>query len=371
MNFDLTEEQQVVRDLAAQLFGDLATTERVKAAEGGDGIDRDLWGALAGAGLLAVCLPEAVGGSEMGCVELCLVLEQQGRHVAPIPLAPTIATAMTLADHLGGLDDVRAMLAGVASGSVVLTAALAEVGDNDPLRPSTLAARSGDLVHIEGERVAVPSLPVADAVVVPVVLDEQPALALVRLDRPGVDVEVLSTTNHESQGRLALDVDIPSELLVTAPEALAQLYHRSLVSNCAIQLGVGAGAIDHVAAHVSTREQFGRPLAAFQAVSQRAADGYILNEALRATVLNAAWQIDSGSATARADVLAAAYWASEGTQRIVLTAQHLHGGIGADVDFPVHRHFLWGMQMATTLGTASSHLARLGRYVAEHGAATS
>ena len=377
MNFDLSEEQQIVAELATQVFGDLATPERVKEVESADGFDRALWGSLAEAGLLGLCLPESHGGSGMGLVELCLIAEQQGRNVAPVPLVPTVVSAMTIAEHLGDQQQAAAVLAGVADGSTVLTAALAEPGANDPLTPSVRATRSGNAVRIIGEKPAVPALPVAAAVLVPVLIDGDTALALVDTGLDGVGIEPLATTNHEPQGHLRLDVEIPAELVTItsdtpgasdgqgAPDALDDLYHRFLVANCAIQLGVGVGAIAHVAEHVSTREQFGRPLSNFQAVSQRAADGYIVNEALRSTVLNAAWQLANRSGgSAREDVLSAAYWASEGTQRVVLTAQHLHGGIGADVDYPVHRHFLWGMQLASTLGTASSHVARLGAHLA-------
>lgn len=365
MNFDLSEEQQVVAELATQVFGDLATPERVKEVESADGFDRALWSSLAEAGLLALCLPESQGGSGLGLVELCLIAEQQGRHVAPVPLVPTVVSALTLAEHFADQQQAAALLAGAADGSTVLTSALAEPGVNDPLTPSVRATRSGDTVHIVGDKPAVPALPVADAVIVPVLLDGGTGLAIVATDLAGVEIDTLDTTNHEPQGHLHLDVQIPNDLVTTAPDALDDLYHRFLVANCAIQLGVGEGAIAYVAEHVSTREQFGRPLSNFQAVSQRAADGYILNEALRSTVLNAAWQLaNRPTASARADVLSAAYWASEGTQEVILTAQHLHGGIGADVDYPVHRHFLWGMQLASTLGTASSQVARLGSHIA-------
>jgi alkylation response protein AidB-like acyl-CoA dehydrogenase len=136
-----------------------------------------------------------------------------------------------------------------------------------------------------------------------------------------------------------------------------------LVALCGVHLGVAEGSLALTAQHLGTRHQFGRPLSAFQAVGQRAADAYITTEALRVTTLNAAWRLAEGL-PARRDVLIAAYWASEGGQQITLAGQHLHGGIGADIDFPVHRHFLWSSQLANTLGTASSHLARLGELIA-------
>jgi alkylation response protein AidB-like acyl-CoA dehydrogenase len=145
-------------------------------------------------------------------------------------------------------------------------------------------------------------------------------------------------------------------------EQVRWLFERALTLGCATQLGVAQGALALTAEHVSQREQFGKPLSTFQAVTQRAADAYITTEALRVTTLNAAWRLSEGL-DARRDVLVAAYWASEGTQQVVTACQHLHGGIGADVDYPVHRYFLWGIQTATALGSASSHLARLGQLI--------
>jgi len=365
MNFDLSEEQQVIADLAAQLFGDLATTDRVKAAEHGDGIDRELWASIADAGLVALCLPEQVGGSGMGLVELALVAEQIGRTVAPVPFVPTVVAAMTLAEHGVATE----LLGRVATGEAVLTSALAESGANDPLSPSVVATRTDAGIRLVGEKPAVPVLPLADAVIVPAVLDGAPILALVDAGADGAEITPVSTTRREPQGQLTLDVEVPAEVVIDDAGALETLFLRSLAANSALQLGVGEGAVALAAEHVSNREQFGRPLSAFQAVSQRAADGYIFNEAIRSTVLNAAWQLQNQPGDqARADTLAAAYWSSEGTEQVVLTAQHLHGGVGADIDYPVHRYFLWGMQLATSLGTASSHLVRLGEQIAtRHG----
>ncbi len=364
MNFDLSEEQQVIADLAAQLFGDLATTERVKAAEQGDGIDRELWASIAEAGLLALSLPESAGGSGMGLVELCLVAQQIGRTVAPVPFTSTTVAAMTLAEHGVGTD----LLPGVADGSVILASALAETGANDPLAPSVIATRSGDgAVRLVGEKPAVPALPLATAVLVPAMLDGATILALVDLSTAtaGVEITPLKTTSRESQGHLTLDVDVPASHVIDDDAALEQLFLRSIAALSAVQLGVGEGSVAMAAEHVSNRQQFGRPLSAFQAVSQRAADAYIFNEAIRSTVYNAAWQLENEPGDkARADTLAAAYWSSEGTEKVVLAAQHLHGGVGADIEYPVHRYFQWGMQNATALGTATSHLVRLGDQLA-------
>src|SRR5688572_32353166 len=107
MDFSLTDEQQAVRDLAEQIFQGQVTVERVKEIEAGDGgIDTDLWRALGDAHLLGIALPEAVGGSGLGITEACLVLEQQGRVVGPVPYwAAIVCGAMPIAEH--GTDEQR------------------------------------------------------------------------------------------------------------------------------------------------------------------------------------------------------------------------------------------------------------------------
>jgi acyl-CoA dehydrogenase len=179
----------------------------------------------------------------------------------------------------------------------------------------------------------------------------------------------VKTTNHEPQAHIAFDCTIAlNDILghgtdIDNREALRSIFEHSLTALAAIQVGVAEGSLAYVSTHLSSRRQFGKPLAAFQATTQRAADGYITTEAMRVTALNAAWRLAEGF-DARRDVAVAAYWASEGAQQVVTASQHLHGGIGADVDYPVHRYFLWGIQLASVLGSASSHLARLGNLIA-------
>jgi 3-oxocholest-4-en-26-oyl-CoA dehydrogenase beta subunit len=370
VNFELSDEQEVVRDLAAQIFEGGATVERLKAAERGDGFDRDLWRQLADANLLGLCLPEAHGGSGMGMVEVALLLEQQGRSVAPVPLWSTVGIAGLAIAQFGTPAQQAAWLPGIAGGELVLGAALAESGANDPLQPSVVATPEAGGVRLHGTKPAVPYGQHAIRLLVPARRpDGTTVIALVDPTATGVSTIALATTNHEPQVHLELDgVLIADGELLGGPDldgaaALGWIVERALVGLCALQLGVAEASMRITARHVSTRTQFGKPLSAFQAVTQRAADGYITCEAMRVTMLNAAWRLAEG-VDARGDVLVAAYWATEGGQQVVTAGQHLHGGMGADVDYPVHRYFLWGIQLATALGGASAQLARLGRLMA-------
>src|ERR671911_2371014 len=145
MDFTFSEEQDAVRDLATQVIEGHTTAERVKEVERSEErVDRELWGALADAGLLAIAVPEEHGGSGLALAELCLLLEQQGRRVAPVPLWPTLVLGGLAIAELGSPEQRRAWLPGVASGDVVLTAALSGPGVNEPLHPQTIATRDGD-----------------------------------------------------------------------------------------------------------------------------------------------------------------------------------------------------------------------------------
>ncbi len=129
------------------------------------------------------------------------------------------------------------------------------------------------------------------------------------------------------------------------------MFDLALLGLCAIQVGVCEAATEQAAAYTSQREQFGKPLSTFQGVQLRAADAYIDTEAIRVTTMQAAWKLDAGL-PAHADVLVAKWWAAEAGQHAVHNTQHLHGGMGADIDYPIHRYFLWGKQIEDTLGGA-------------------
>jgi 3-oxocholest-4-en-26-oyl-CoA dehydrogenase beta subunit len=159
----------------------------------------------------------------------------------------------------------------------------------------------------------------------------------------------------------------PAEVLV-GPElgrsALDFVLVAAVVGLCALQVGVCEAALAKTAAYLNTRQQFGRPLSTFQGTMLRAADAAIDIEAMRVTWQNAAWRFDSGRDAA--DAAAVAKWqAAERGQRTVHATQHLHGGLGADISYPIHRYFLWGKQIELLLGGPSAQLARLGADIAE------
>ena len=354
-----------MRDLAEQIFQGSVTVESVKSVEASEArVDRDLWRALADANLLGIALPEDVGGSGLGPVELCLLLEQQGRVVAPVPVWATVALGALPIAEFGTAAQRDAWLPGVVAGDVFLTAALSEAGVNDVFRPQVRATRAAGGWRVDGLKISVPAAHVAARVLVPAMIagdgeaDERVGVFLVDPAGAGVTVERAVTTNREVQPHLHFDAAPAEPLGSDAPDgdpvgadAVSWILDRALLGLAAMQVGVCEEALRLAAEYTSQRTQFGKPLSAFQGVALKAADAYIDTEAIRVTVLQAAWKLAVGR-PATADVLVAKWWASEGGQHAVHITQHLHGGMGADIDYPVHRYFLWGKQIEDTLGGA-------------------
>jgi alkylation response protein AidB-like acyl-CoA dehydrogenase len=369
MDFTFTEEQEAVAQAAAGVFDGMITPARVAEIEHTDDrVDDDLWAALARANLLGLAVPEEYGGSGLGLTELCLVLEQQGRAVAPVPFwATTVLGALPLAEF--GSPPLRARwLPGVVAGDVRLTGALTEVAASTTGLPAVRAVADGAGWLLEGTARAVPQAHLADRIVVPARTDDGVVVVLLDPTGPGARLERATTTDHQIHPHLHLGgapVD-PADVLAGPADGarvVTWILDRARTGLCAVQLGVTEEAIRRAATYLNERHQFGRPLSSFQATMLRAADAYIDSEAIRVTLWQAAWRLDTGRPATDA-VAVALWWASEAGQRVVHATQHLHGGMGADIEYPIHRYFLWGKQIELMFEGPSAQLARMGRALA-------
>ena len=366
MDFTLTEEQTAVRDLAAQILSERSTPERVREVEAGaERFDRELWAELAKAGLLGIALPESVGGAGLGLVEALLVQEEAGRRVAPTPLWPTVFLGALPIAEFGSEELQQAWLPGVVAGEVILTGAFEEFGANDPLRPGVTAERVDGGWALAGAKPAVPNPHLADRILVSAVTGEGTlGVFLVDPAADGVTVVTEEATNRQIHGELSLDaVVVPDADVLGDPaggaKVIGWLLARAKLGLAALAVGVCEQALRATAEYTSERHQFGRPLSTNQGVALRAADAYIDTEAMRAVLWSAAWRLTEGL-PAEQEVAMAKWWATEGGHRVVHSTQHLHGGIGADIDYPLHRTFLWAKQAGDTFGGASHTLVGLG-----------
>jgi acyl-CoA dehydrogenase len=384
MDFTYSEEQEAVRELAGRIFSERVTHERLKAIEtaaADEGpFDRELWHELAEAGLLGIALGEDVGGAGLDFVAACLVIEAAGRTAAYVPVVETMVFGAATIDRFGTDEQRQAWLPGVSRGDTVLTAALAEsVGDlilPGGLSPATTATAQADGSFVlAGTKACVPAAYVAQAILVPATItgaDGSTAgcgVFIIDADAAGLTFTRQTTTTGRPEAIIELrGVAVAADRRLGGDNAdgaaiVTGITEFGITALCVQEAGVCAAALELTAEYTKTRVQFEKPIATFQAVGQRAADAYVDTEAIRLTAWQAASRL-SGGLPAAAEVAVAKYWAAEGGQRVVHAAAHLHGGVGVDRDYPLHRFFLLTEQIELTLGGANESLRRLGLILA-------
>ncbi|MEV8508978.1 acyl-CoA dehydrogenase family protein [Actinoplanes sp. NPDC051475] len=330
MDFSLSDE---ARELAA-LTRDLAAS------------GRPLWPALADAGVLAAALPKRAGGEGHGLLEQCAVLTELGRAAAVVPYLPSIVVAAGTLARFGTEEQVTEWALPASRGEVVLTAATGAVQ----------AERIGAGWRLDG---TIPVVPVATGAAL-LLVPAEAGVFLVRPDDDGVETADQEVAGGPGAGLLRLGGTVlPGDRLLADRAARPWLTAYATVGACAAQLGVAERALEMTAEYARTRVQFERPIGSFQAVAQRLADAYIDVEALRVTLWQAAWRL-SEHPPAGAEVATAGFWAAEAGHRVLHTAVHVHGGVGIDVEYPLHRYFLAAKYHEFLLGGATAQLLTLG-----------
>lgn len=371
MDFGRSDEQEEIAGLARRILTDKVTEDLLRQVESGgaERFDRGVWQALADAGLLGVAVSTELGGSGLGIIEQCLVLEEVGRTVAPVPvLASIVGGALPIATF-GDVALRDRWVTPAIEGRAILTAALAEPMNRWPEQPATTATPAGDGWRLQGVKTCVPAGTVADAILVPAsTVEGGVVVCVVEPGAPGLVIEAQRVTNREVEALVTLDAVVVDADAVLAPpeqghQVLTAMIEQSTVGLCAQVAGIVGRALELTAAYTKERIQFDRPIATFQAVGQRAADAYIDVEATRLVWLQAAWRLSEGL-PASMEVEVAKFWAAEAAHRVAHTAVHLHGGTGVDADYPIHRYFLAAKELEFTLGGATDQLLRIGAALA-------
>jgi alkylation response protein AidB-like acyl-CoA dehydrogenase len=369
MDFSLTEAQRDLAALTRDIAGALSH-ERLRTVESGpDRFDRTLWTKLADSDLLGIGLPESVSGSGLGLLEQCSVLIELGRAVAPVPYVAAITQAASAVARFGDGKQRETWAVPSVSGDAVLTAALAEETGDDPATPATRARRDGDDWRLTGTKTVVPAGGFADLFLVPASTADGLTVFLVTPSDVGVTVERQRIVDLDSEAVVELaDVTLgPDRVLGTVGgggEIVDWLVTQGTIGLCALQLGVAERALELTTEYARTRVQFDRPIGSFQAVAGRLADAYIDVEAIRLTLWQAAWRVAEGLPAAT-EVATAKFWAAEAGHRVAHTAVHVHGGMGIDLDHPLHRYFVAAKRIEFTLGGATVQLRRIGDALAE------
>ena len=362
MDFTRTEAAQDLSGLVDAIVDAVCTPQHQRDLDKLDQrFDETLWRKLIDSDVLSTAAPESVGGGGFGVLEQTAILTALGRQLAAVPYLESVVLG---AGALAGFasDDLQQRWAAPAvAGAKVVTVALdGELGQG-PVR----ATASADGFRLTGTRTQVPFGPLADAILVPAETDSGTVVFLVAVDQPGVSLTTLETTGRNSVGELDLaGVEVSAEEIVGDGEVLAWLTTGRAVGLAAFQLGVLERALALTAEYARTREQFDRPIGSFQAVSQRLADDYIDIKGLRLTLEQASWRLSEGL-PADVEVATAAFWAAEAGHRVAHTTVHVHGGVGIDMDHPVHRYFITAKQTEFALGGATAALLIIGRDLAD------
>ncbi len=360
MDFRFSEEQIAIRELAREILERETAPERLKQAEAaGEFFDRETWQRLAEANLLGLAVPEELGGMGLGELELVLLLQEVGRTLAPLPALPTLVLAGLPIAHFGSELQRKEWLSPLARGELVLSGAFAP---GQPLRVLESAAGFA----LEGQLHQVPAAGVAERVLVPARPEGgEPALFLVDPRAQGVALEARRSSRGEPLFEMALSAVEVAESEVLFGAQLVEWTTQRLLTGCAaLQLGVCERALEITTDYLREREQFGAPLGALPAVQHRCADAYIALDALRGVTWRAAWRLSAGRSAAR-DARVAKFWAADAGSRITTATQHLHGGMGVDLDYPIHRYFLWAKALELAYGGATAQLLALGDDLAE------
>ncbi|MFF3288661.1 acyl-CoA dehydrogenase family protein [Streptomyces sp. NPDC003023] len=377
MDFTFTEEHLAAVEAATAVFSavapDAVPSPALTPGAVDEEFDRPLWSRLADSDLLGLVLPVEHGGAGLDPIALCLVLRESAKVLARVPLLETSAVAMTVA-RCGSAELQEELLPRVCRGDLVLTAGANGRTGHDSAELAVTARRTTGPAggwSLDGIQTAVPWAQCADLLAVPAHTDDGRAVvALLPRGRGGLTLAEQVSTNGELLAEVRLDaVPVEDRHLIDDEKACEWLRHLLATGTCALALGLGEQVLAMTGDYTGKREQFGFPVATFQAVAVQAADRYIDLRAMEATLWQAAWRISTGSGGALptvGDIAVAKIWASEGVRRVVQTAQHLHGGFGADTDYPLHRYHAWAKQLELSLGPAAAHEEVLGDLLAAH-----
>jgi 3-oxocholest-4-en-26-oyl-CoA dehydrogenase beta subunit len=369
MDFTLTLAQDELSALSRQILTDRVTSERLREIEAaGTRFDASLWADLAKAGVLSAALPETLGGAGLGLLEQCSVLVEIGRTVAPVPYLPSIVLGASALAAFGTPDQQERWAAPAARGELILAAALAEDEGEDARAPAAMALQAAGGWQLTGAKTTVLAGTIASLLLVPASTPSGPAVFLVAPDDPGVTVRPQQVTGGDATALIELrSAIVPDDRVLggiaAGRELSGWLVARATIGLCALQLGVTERALELTAAYARTREQFGKPIGSFQAVSQRLADAYIDIEGIRLTLWQAAWRLAEGLPS-DTEIATAKFWAADAGHRVAHTAVHVHGGVGIDLDGDVHRYFVAAKHNEFALGGATAQLRRIGAALA-------
>ncbi|QFU77278.1 acyl-CoA dehydrogenase [Halioglobus maricola] len=368
MDFTIAEELTSAQQLAQQILNDFSDVEQLKAFDGEHvRFDQTLWTALAEAGLLGLDIAEAQGGTDLGFYALTTLCEEVGRTAAAAPVVPVLVSAAGTLRRFASNAQQEQWLTAIASGSLV-TAALEEYGNDNPAAPATTATATDGGYALSGTKICASVAEQSQRILLSAKCDEQLIVALVDPKAAGVTLTPQLVTANELRHEITLEnVQVPAEEIIAsgaaAIDAMNWATQATRTALCATMVGLCDKMMRTTGSYTTEREQFGRAIATFQAVSHRVADCYIDVECLRLVTQQAAALIDQGRPASEA-VTIAKIWCGDAAHRVSQASQHCHGGTGVDRDYPLFRYCLQARQIELSMGNSAQLTGQLGEEIA-------
>jgi alkylation response protein AidB-like acyl-CoA dehydrogenase len=369
VDFTISEELKSAQQLAQQILNDYTTVDKLKVIEKQDErFDAGLWNALAEAGLLGLDIPESHGGTELGFYALTMLCEEVGRTVAWVPVIPVLVSAAGTLRRFASNAQKEQWLSAIASGTTLVSAALDEYSNDDPAAPSATAQKQEGGYSITGTKICVSNAKSAARIMVSARAGDELVVALVDPRAAGVTLNAQRVTTGETRHELVMNkVQVPTaDIVATGAEALAAMEWALAATRTALA-AMAVGVCDKMmritGSYTSERQQFGRALATFQAVSHSVANSYIDVECLRLVTQQAASLIDQGRPVGET-VLMAKIWCGNVAHRVSQASQHNHGGTGVDRDYVLYRYCELARQIELTAGSSAQLTGELGQTIA-------
>jgi alkylation response protein AidB-like acyl-CoA dehydrogenase len=333
MDFDPTATQQAVADVVTSV------------------LDRDnSWGALVNGGVIALPVPERLGGDGVGLPEVATVLTEVGRHGAVTPALATLGLGVVPLLDLASDEQQDRFLAGVGKGGV-LTAALNEPGAALPDRPATTFVNG----RLSGTKVGVAYAEQADQMIV----TADSAVMVVSPKAVGVHLVRTPTSNGSDEYTVTFGDVAVGDADVLAGAGAHRVNQLALAAMGAYADGLVAGALRLTADYVAKRKQFGKPLSTFQTVAAQLSEVYIASRTIDLAAKSVVWRLSEGrDADDDLDVLG--YWLASQAPPVMQTCHHLHGGMGMDITYPMHRYYSTIKDLTRLLGGPSHRLDLVG-----------
>lgn len=365
MDLTLTEDQDLIASTARDFLENRCPMSHVQEMEADPiGYSQELWKEMAGLGWTGMALPEEHGGFGAGFLELCLVIEEMGRHLLPGPFLPTVVyCAMAVAEH--GTEEQKTRLESIAAGDMIMSYARATPTAGWPDNGSSVTATPSEDGHVlTGAAMFVPYAHVADELIVVAQAEEDPGqLTAFLVSKDDVAVEPLDTVGPDHQHRVVLE-----KVAVTADDVLGvegggravieTVEAYGAAATCAEMVGGAQRVLEITVQYATEREQFDTPIGAFQAIQHHCADMGVDVLSSRLVAFEAIWRLAEGLEATEAVSLAAA-WVSEAYRRVCAAGHQVHGAIGFTREHELHHYLRHAISTELSFGDAQHHLGRI------------